>query len=48
MRASFGKRGREISIQRYSTDVIIPQYIAFYEKVLDRTRTSTSAAGKTP
>lgn len=48
MRQAFGARGREISVQRYSTDVIIPQYIAFYEKVLDRTRTSTSAAGKTP
>ena len=34
MRLSFGKRGRELAISRYSSDKIIPQYIAFYEKVL--------------
>ncbi len=34
MRLSFGKRGRELAILRYSSDKIIPQYIAFYEKVL--------------
>jgi N-acetyl-alpha-D-glucosaminyl L-malate synthase BshA len=33
-RLAFGQRGREISVQRYSTQAIIPQYIAFYEKVL--------------
>lgn len=42
MRASFGKRGREISVQRYSTDVIIPQYIAFYESVLSKTHAATA------
>lgn len=47
MRHAFGTRGREISVQRYSTDVIIPQYIAFYEKVLGAARTPSSAAGKT-
>ncbi|MGD9630186.1 MAG: N-acetyl-alpha-D-glucosaminyl L-malate synthase BshA [Pyrinomonadaceae bacterium] len=47
MRRTFGARGREISVQRYSTDVIIPQYIAFYEKVLGGTRTPSSAASKT-
>ena len=38
MRKTFGIRGREISVQRYSTETIIPQYIAFYEKVLSKTR----------
>lgn len=41
-RVAFGKRGRELAVQRYSTDAIIPQYIAFYEKVLGR---SLGAAG---
>lgn len=35
MRRSFGKRGRELAIARYSSEIIIPQYIAFYEKVLN-------------
>jgi len=34
MRRAFGKRGRELAISRYSSEKIIPQYIAFYEKVL--------------
>lgn len=34
MRRSFGERGRELAISRYSTEKIIPQYIEFYEKVL--------------
>ena len=35
MRVSFGKRGRELAILRYSSEKIIPQYIAFYEKILN-------------
>jgi L-malate glycosyltransferase len=34
MRRRFGKRGRELAILRYSSEIIIPQYLAFYEKVL--------------
>lgn len=34
IREAFGKRGRELAISRYSTGKIIPQYIAFYEKIL--------------
>lgn len=34
MRRRFGKRGRELAISRYSSDLVIPQYLAFYEKVL--------------
>jgi glycosyltransferase involved in cell wall biosynthesis len=30
MRLSFGKRGRELAISRYSSEKIIPQYIQFY------------------
>jgi N-acetyl-alpha-D-glucosaminyl L-malate synthase BshA len=43
MTRSFGKRGREISVERYSTDKIIPQYISFYEKVLNK---RSASAGK--
>jgi L-malate glycosyltransferase len=43
LRRSMGARGREISVQRYSTQAIIPQYIAFYEQVLNKT-----AAAATP
>ena len=44
LRRSFGKRGRELAIERYSTEKIIPQYIAFYEKVLNETESRTAAA----
>jgi glycosyltransferase involved in cell wall biosynthesis len=46
-RIAFGKRGRDLSVQRYSTQAIIPQYIAFYEKVLNGTRTPSSASDRT-
>lgn len=44
LRRSFGKRGRELAIERYSTEKIIPEYIAFYEKVLQETGTRNSEA----
>jgi N-acetyl-alpha-D-glucosaminyl L-malate synthase BshA len=31
---AFGIRGRELAIARYSSGLVIPQYIQFYEKVL--------------
>ena len=34
LRLAFGEKGREQALQRYGSDKIIPQYIAFYEKVL--------------
>src|SRR5215213_1898053 len=34
MRENFGEKGRELALQRYGSDKIIPQYISFYEKVL--------------
>jgi len=33
---AFGLRGRELAIARYSTELVIPQYIKFYEKVLSQ------------
>jgi len=34
LRIAMGKRARESAVSRYRTDLIIPQYIAFYERVL--------------
>jgi N-acetyl-alpha-D-glucosaminyl L-malate synthase BshA len=34
LRISMGKAARESAISRYSTDLVIPQYIKFYEQVL--------------
>src|SRR5437870_5162925 len=36
LRREMGKRARASAISRYSTDLIIPQYIAFYESILGR------------
>ena len=42
MRIAFGKRGRELAVERYSTEQIIPQYIAFYEAVLNRAQAAAA------
>ncbi len=42
LRRAFGKRGRQLSISRYSSEKIIPQYIAFYEKVLQTANANTA------
>jgi N-acetyl-alpha-D-glucosaminyl L-malate synthase BshA len=43
MRRAFGERGREQAVERYGTEKIIPQYIAFYEKIMQRiSRTQTT------
>ena len=34
LRREMGKRARESALSRYRTDIIIPQYIEFYERVL--------------
>jgi N-acetyl-alpha-D-glucosaminyl L-malate synthase BshA len=44
MRRSFGQRGREQAVQRYGSDRIIPQYIDFYEAVLDKTAAQRNVA----
>jgi N-acetyl-alpha-D-glucosaminyl L-malate synthase BshA len=36
LRIEMGRRARESAISRYRTDVVIPQYIKFYEDVLNR------------
>ncbi|HXG84726.1 MAG TPA: N-acetyl-alpha-D-glucosaminyl L-malate synthase BshA [Pyrinomonadaceae bacterium] len=35
---SFGKRGRELAVSRYSSELVIPHYIDFYEKVLEKSK----------
>jgi L-malate glycosyltransferase len=37
LRGEMGKRARESAISRYRTDIVIPKYIEFYEKVLRKT-----------
>jgi len=34
MRENFGARARELAVSRYGSELVIPQYIKFYEKVL--------------
>lgn len=38
LRREMGKRARESAVERYRTDLIIPQYIEFYERVLKKTQ----------
>jgi glycosyltransferase involved in cell wall biosynthesis len=35
-REEMGRRARESAISRYRTDVVIPQYIEFYEQIIGR------------
>ncbi len=37
LRRNMGRRARELALAQYRTDIVIPQYIEFYEKVLART-----------
>ncbi len=34
MRRTFGEKARELAVSRYGSELIIPQYISFYEKIL--------------
>ncbi|MEP6920082.1 MAG: N-acetyl-alpha-D-glucosaminyl L-malate synthase BshA [bacterium] len=36
LRTAMGTRARESALSRYSTDIVIPQYIKFYEQILAR------------
>ena len=36
-----GKRARESAVARYRTDIVIPQYLEFYERVLKKTHEAT-------
>lgn len=40
MRLAFGAKARELAVSRYGSDLIIPQYINFYEKVLGATKSA--------
>ncbi len=42
LRRSFGEKGRELAVQRYSTSKIIPQYIAFYEKIVKKAKSAAA------
>ena len=42
MRRSFGTRGRDLAVSRYSTAKIIPQYIAFYEKIVNKAKAASA------
>ena len=42
MRLKFGEKGRELAIQRYSVEKIVPQYVAFYESVLQSANYATA------
>ncbi len=42
IRRAFGERGRELAVQRYSTNQIIPQYIAFYEKIVQKAKSAAA------
>ncbi len=44
MRRVFGTRARELAVTRYSTELVIPQYIKFYEQVLNA-QTQSGAIG---
>jgi glycosyltransferase involved in cell wall biosynthesis len=34
LRRKMGQRARESAVSRYRTDIVIPRYIEFYERVL--------------
>ena len=36
LRQEFGRRARESAISRYRTDIVIPQYIQFYEHIIGK------------
>lgn len=42
LRRSFGEKGRDLAVQRYSTSKIIPQYIAFYEKIVQKAKSAAA------
>ena len=42
MRIEFGKKARELAVSRYGSDLIIPQYITFYEKILQKTKSAAA------
>jgi N-acetyl-alpha-D-glucosaminyl L-malate synthase BshA len=43
LRRTFGEKGRELAVSRYSTEKIIPQYISFYERIVQETAAAATA-----
>ena len=41
LRRQMGAKARESALSRYRTDLVIPQYIKFYEEVLHRQLSAT-------
>jgi glycosyltransferase involved in cell wall biosynthesis len=46
LKREMGKRARESAVSRYRTDIIIPQYIEFYERVLTKTSKAKAEISK--
>ncbi len=44
-RREMGRRARASAVGRYSTDLVIPQYIDFYERVIAATKGRSAAGG---
>jgi N-acetyl-alpha-D-glucosaminyl L-malate synthase BshA len=42
IRRAFGEKGRELALQRYASDKIIPQYIKFYEQVVQKAQAAAA------
>ncbi|MFN2502486.1 MAG: N-acetyl-alpha-D-glucosaminyl L-malate synthase BshA [Pyrinomonadaceae bacterium] len=42
LRRTFGEKGRDLAVQRYSTCKIIPQYIAFYESIVRKAQAAAA------
>ncbi len=42
LRRTFGQKGRELAVQRYSTSKIIPQYISFYERIVQKAKSAAA------
>ena len=43
LRGEMGRRARESAVSRYSTDLVIPQYIEFYERVIAASKEGPAA-----
>ena len=44
LRIQMGKRARESAVSRYRTDIVIPQYLSYYEQVTSTARSSQQSA----
>lgn len=43
LRKEMGKRARESALSRYRTDIVIPQYLAFYQQVIAKASAKSTA-----